>query len=242
MTTNRPSTKSEELRPAISFVSFVSVLLAVAAGTLVAVWAIPAWVPSLTSSLQGNAPKAFWYLSRASAWMAYLLMWLSMVMGILLTNRMARVWPGGPTAFDLHQYASLLGLNLGLFHALVLMGDRYVNASLTQVLVPFAYTGYRPLWVGIGQLSFYALIVISLTFYVRGLIGMRAWRFIHLLSFIAFVVTLAHGLLSGTDSASLWAQGAYWATGGSVLFLTLYRVLVAVFKPMRLPTESKAIS
>jgi hypothetical protein len=83
----------------------------------------------LSGSLVWDAPKGYWYLSRASAWMAFALLWLSMALGLLITNRLARVWPGGPNAFDLHQHVSLLALAFSLFHALILLGDRYVGYS-----------------------------------------------------------------------------------------------------------------
>ncbi|NNJ13281.1 hypothetical protein EKD04_023435, partial [Chloroflexales bacterium ZM16-3] len=36
-----------------------------------------------------------------------------------------------------------------------------------------------------------------------------------------------HGLWSGSDSGQVVVQGFYWFTGGSVLFLTAYRILVS---------------
>lgn len=45
-----------------------------------------------------------------------------MVLGLGITNKMARLWPGAPTAFAIHEYVSLLGL--------VLMGDHFVDFSL----------------------------------------------------------------------------------------------------------------
>ena len=152
-------------------------------------------------------------------------MWLSMVFGLLITNRLARLWPGGPTAFDLHQYASLLGLGFIVFHALVLMGDRYINYNLMQIMVPFGSTKYRQVWVGLGQVGFYMLTLVSITFYIRRIITQRAFRIIHFLSFAGFMLALVHGLWSGTDSGTTWARGLYWFAGGSTLFLTLYRIL-----------------
>src|SRR5512132_2483555 len=112
--------------------------VAVAAGVFAAVVALPPWLPGLSASLLGPEPKVYWYLSRSSAVAAYLLLWCSMATGLAISNRLARIWPGGPTAFDLHQYTSLLGLGFALFHALILMGDHYINYTLGQVLVPFA--------------------------------------------------------------------------------------------------------
>lgn len=41
-----------------------------------------------------------------------------------------------------------------------------------------------------------------------------------------FVLALAHGLFSGSDSGALWAIWMYAGTGLSLLGLTVYRVLM----------------
>jgi predicted ferric reductase len=160
-------------------------------------------------------------------------LWLSMALGIMITNKMARAWPGGPVAFDLHEYASLIGLAFALFHAIILTGDRYINLSLLRVAVPFTSADYRPVWVGLGQLSFYTMAIVTFSFYVRKRITPRAWRLLHYLSFLTFLLALAHGIFSGTDTASLWVSGMYWASGGLLLFLFVYRMLMSMFKPAR---------
>ena len=150
-----------------------------------------------------------------------------MALGLMITNQMARAWPGGPTAFDLHQHTSLLALALSIFHALILMGDRYINYSLIQVLVPF--TGnYETFWVGLGQIGFYLLLIVSFSFYVRKQITRRVWRILHYFSFLLFIFILLHGVMSGSDSGTLWASMLYWFTGGSLLFLTCYRIMTSV--------------
>ena len=167
-----------------------------------------------------------WYLSRASAFVAYILLWWSMLLGLSITNRLARVWPGGPAAGDLHEHASLLGLGFGLLHALVLLGDGYFGYTLPQILIPFAGASYEPLWVGLGQIGFYLMALVTFSFYARRWIGARAWRAIHYLSFAVFALTLLHGLFSGTDSSAPWALWMYLGTGVSVLALSAYRIVV----------------
>jgi predicted ferric reductase len=224
MMANRPN-DLETLPPAMSPGTLLALLSAVIAGALGAVVFLPAFLPGLTQSLLGNEPKAYWFLARASAFVAFGLLWLSTVLGLLITNKLARIWPGGPVAFDLHQHASLLALAMALFHALILLGDRYINYTLIQLAVPFASTGYEPVWVGAGQLGLYALTAVSLSFYVRRRITHRMWRLIHFLSFAVFAMVMAHGIQSGSDSGSAWAQAMYWFAGASVVFLTVYRVL-----------------
>ncbi len=216
-----------DLPPAMSLTGLIGLLLAAVIGVFAAVVALPTWLPGLSASLLGAEPKAYWYLARSSAWVAYGLLWLAMVFGLLMTNKLARAWPGGPTAFDLHQHASLLGLAFALFHGLILLGDRYIQASLAQILIPFAYTGFNPLAVGLGQIALYGLALVGLSFYVKAQIGRQMWRMIHLLSFSVYALALLHGIVSGSDSSTHAAQIAYWMTGGSVLFLTIYRILAS---------------
>jgi predicted ferric reductase len=223
----------DTMPPAMALHTFSLVILAVIAGAFTAIAVLPAWLPGLGASLSAPEPKAYWYLSRASALVAYALLWLSMALGLSITNKLARVWPGGPTAFDLHQHASLLGLAFALFHALILLGDRYIAYTPFQLFVPFASAAYRPLWVGLGQVAFYLLAVVGLSFYVRRRIGHKRWRLIHYLSFAVFLLGLLHGVMSGSDSASPWTRGLYWTSLASLAFLTFYRVLALRLQPQR---------
>ncbi len=223
----RPGSPPEDLPAAMPLKTFAALLLAVVVGSLVAVYVLPEWLPGLKASLFEPSPKAYWYLSRASAVVAYILLWISMVFGVAISNRLARLWPGGPTAYDIHQHASLLGLAAALFHGLILVGDQYTQFGLIQILLPFATASYRPLWVGLGQVALYGLAAVDLSFYVRRGMGHRSWRLIHYVSYAVFALGLIHGLMSGTDAGTGWAQILYWLSGGSLLFLTIYRAITA---------------
>ncbi len=216
--------------PAISLKNWLLIQLAIVVGTLSAAVILPTWLPGLSTSLLGTAPKAFWFLSRGSAYVAYGLLWLSMALGLIITNKIARLWPGGPTAFDLHQFTSLLGLAFALVHAMILMGDRFIDYTFFQVVTPFASVNYKPFWVGWGQVGFYLWIMIAFSFYARSRIGTRSWRLIHFISFAAFLLVMIHGIASGTDAGTSWSQVIYWTSGASLLFLFIYRILARTFK------------
>ena len=210
---------------------FVMLALAGAvAGGFAALAVLPNWLPGMTGSLLGPDTQVYWFLSRASAIVAYALLWLSMAMGLLLTGKMARVWPGMKVAADLHQHVSLLGLAFALSHAFLLLGDRYINFNLIRLVFPFASSNYLPFWVGIGQIGFYFWAVVALSYYVRRQIGRRVWRLLHFASFAAFLTALAHGIASGTDSSALWMQSLYWFSGASLLFLGFYRLLTSLVR------------
>ena len=110
-----------------------------------------------------------------------------MMLGIGVTNKMARLWPGVPSAMAIHEYTGLLGWFFAGFHALILLGDQYSHYNLVQLLMPFGSVQYRPTWVGVGQLGFYAWFIIAVTFYIRKLIGKKTWRVIHYASFVCYL-------------------------------------------------------
>lgn len=204
---------------------FLLVMLAMTIGLITAILVLPAWLPNMATSLAGKNPQVYWYLSRATAFVSLSVLWLSMALGLGITNKMVRLWPGAPAAFAIHEYVSLLGLAFALFHALVLLGDHYIHFTVAQIFMPFSTVDYRPTWVGIGQVGFYMWLIVALSFYVRSRIGQKTWRVMHYLSFAMYLMGLAHGLFSGTDSTTTWAQWYYWISGGSLLFLFIYRII-----------------
>lgn len=235
----RHNDQSDEIEEVLLQVAPVGVLLltllVLGAATVLSVIIWPEWPAALATSLSGVEPKAYWYLSRSSAVVAYVLLWASMATGIAITNKMLRVWPGGPTLAALHEWASLLGLVLAMFHALILLGDHYIQYTLDQILIPFASTNYRPLWVGFGQIAMYVLIPVTLSFYVRRWISYKLWRAIHYFSFAVFLLALVHGLMSGTESSLAWVRDMYWASGISLLGLLGYRIALRGSAAQRKP-------
>jgi predicted ferric reductase len=216
----------EQQPEAMPLQDILLVILVVLAAILIAIDTMPLWLPGLAYSTAGSQPKVYWFLSRGSAIAAYWVLWLSMSMGVIITNKMAQIWPGIPPAYEIHQYTGLFGTGVALFHALILTGDQYMNYTVAQVLVPFLGQNYRPTWVGIGQLVFYAWSIVNISFYVRQRIGKKAWRLIHFVSYACFLGAMIHGLMSGTDTGTAWSYYLYWFSAASLLFLTVYRVLI----------------
>lgn len=218
----------EAVEPVFGPETMVTWLAGTVVGATLAVIVVPTLLPDLTASLLGDQPKAYWYLSRSAGIVAYLALWLSMMLGLSLTNRFARLWAGGPAIADVHQFSSLLSLSMVTFHVVMLLEDAYTGYRLDQLLVPFASTPYEPFWVGLGQTALYLALPVAFSFYLRRKIGNRAWRLIHFGSFALFLLAGAHGLGAGTDAGTPLMLGLYLFTGGSVLFLTCYRVVMAI--------------
>ncbi len=203
------------------------ILLAILIGLLAGMIALQYLLPGYLTSLEGSYPKAYWYLSRGAGFAAIGLLWTSMMIGVGISNKLAHLWPGAPPSFAIHEYVSLLGLFFAGFHALILLGDQYSHYQLVQLFMPFGSVQYRPTWVGLGQIGFYVWLIIALSFYVRKRIGPKTWRALHYMSYLTYLGALVHGLMSGTDAGTGWAVDFYWITGGSLLFLTFYRILTS---------------
>ena len=127
--------------------------------------------------------------------------------------------------FDFHEHLSLLSLGFVALHVLVLMLDTYEPFSLTDILVPFV-SHYRPLWVGIGIIGMYLSLLVTVTFYIRNFISMKAFRQIHYLSMAAYIGVTLHGLYSGTDSTLAFMQNLYAGTSLSIVFLCVYWLIM----------------
>ena len=168
-----------------------------------------------------------WYTTRITALLSYLALSASTIYGLLLSTKLLDRGTHRPISFTLHQDLAGIGVALARVHAAVLMIDRSVPYSPVEVIVPFAGP-YRPLWVGIGQIAMGLSLLVMLSFYVRKRIGTRAWRTVHYLSFAAFIGATIHGLMAGSDTSASWVYGGYLTLAVVVVFLTTYRVVLAI--------------
>jgi len=192
---------------------------------------------SLNWLFAADSQQLWWYVTRSAGIIAYLLLWLSTVWGLAVPSKIIAPLLDGGYTFDFHQFISLLSIAFALLHILVLTLDRYLPYSTLQILVPFL-SPYRPLWVGIGVISFYTIALVTITFYLRKQIGMSAFRAIHVLSLLGYLGVTLHGLYAGTDSPLLAMQLIYRGTGLTVIFLTVYWL---AFKYMLRQEEKKTI-
>ncbi|HXH21688.1 MAG TPA: hypothetical protein VNN10_06635 [Dehalococcoidia bacterium] len=165
-----------------------------------------------------------WYFVRASGISAYGLLTLTVVGGLVVSNR---TLPGGQAradVFDAHQFLALLSLGTSGLHALALLLDEYVGFSPRQVLLPFT-SSYRPVAVALGIMALYLLAAVYASFYLRRWIGQKAWRAVHYASFAVFVLATYHGILSGADSREIWVLALYLGAIFSVVGLTAWRLV-----------------
>ncbi len=221
-------------RQSNSTLPFLFKLGVILAGALLSSWLgsilVQQLMPVFRNYVAAIDSNAFWYLSRASGIISYIFLWASSLLGLLMTNRMISRGQNFQLVHELHQFASNFGLFLITLHFFVLLFDQYMRVSVWQILIPFTFFDYRPLSVGLGQIGLYIWLLLIGSFYVRKFIGRQNWRWIHYFSFGLFWLSLLHGFTAGTDSSLAAMQIIYWVSGSSVTFMTVYRILNAIFK------------
>ncbi len=176
-----------------------------------------------------DSVQLWWYVTRASGIIAYLLLWFSMVLGLGVTSKFFDHMLDRVFTYDFHQFISLLSIAFVVLHVVVLLLDRYLPYSVWQILVPFI-SPYRPIWVGVGVIAFYLILLVTVTFYIKKRIGMRTFRIIHVLSLAGYVGATFHGIYAGTDSALPSMMLLYEGTAIVVVFLTVFWVALLALK------------
>jgi predicted ferric reductase len=189
----------------------------VVAGLLVAAIA-------LASVLQDpETGTATWDSTRAAGFAGYLLLWVSVVLGIAVHFRLR---PGGAPvtwAVESHRITSVLALSFVAAHVFALLLDDVVHFSLLDALVPFTST-FRPVQVGAGTIAQWLLAVVLASTAMSSSLPYLLWRRLHYLSFPCWLLALVHGITSGSDSSAGPALGVYAITAASVAALFVARL------------------
>jgi len=168
-----------------------------------------------------------WYLNRSTGLVVLALLTLTAVLGVLSTARGGRLLPRF-VGQVLHRNLALWSIVLLVLHVTTAVVDTYVDIRWWQVVVPWIGSTYLPLWLGFGTVAFDLLVLVIVTSLVRARMRHRSWRLVHLLSYAAWGVAVAHGLGIGTDLRQPgWERSAVYASVALVAGLALVRLVGA---------------
>lgn len=160
--------------------------------------------PSLFAVGTGFNSNPLWYSTRSTGLVAFVLLTVTMVLGVLTTQRVATPrWPRFASQ-SLHRYVSLLAMLFLATHVVTTLLDSYVTISWWATVVPFS-SSYRSFDVALGTLAVDLLLVVTATSLLRGVTGHRWWRLVHWSSYAAWPLALAHYLGTGTDARKPWS-------------------------------------
>jgi sulfoxide reductase heme-binding subunit YedZ len=163
-----------------------------------------------------------WDTTRALALTSYLLLFVSVVAGVLQSMKMLPAKSKASIIMS-HPLTGWLGLLFGLTHGLVLLYDNYVGYTLVEILVPFT-AKQDPFEIGLGVIALYIVFLLVLSSDLLQRLGKQIWHKVHILAFPAFLMALYHGVAIGTDTVLPAIRFMYIFTGLVVLALIVMRI------------------
>jgi len=155
-----------------------------------------------------NEPQIWWYVTRASAVIAWVLLTIAVLWGVLLSTRVLRKIDNPSWLQDLHRYLGGMALIMIVLHMVSLVLDDYAHFSIEELLVPFAIEPrFAGLPIALGIVAFYILVAVQASSYLKNRIPPKVWKGIHYTSYAALVAASFHaGFSSSRDVSQFWYQ------------------------------------
>ena len=179
----------------------------------------------------------FWYIGRYAGIAAFIAFSLVVIFGLLMTSKFLlkfRIF-SAPDALKVHSFnATFIALTLVIIHISFFLFDNVMQMTLSEAFIPFmlkrpelrSAMGYElgPT-VALGIFAFYIALILVITSRLKNkLISAKNWRKVHYLSFLFYVLFMAHAVLAGTDSTEWWMKTIYMTSGVTVTALILLRI------------------
>jgi len=190
-----------------------------------------------------NNPHIWWYLSRASGIVAWLMLTASVLWGIVLATDLFPSWRRAAWLLGMHRWLAGLTFFFIVGHLVTLLFDSYAPFGLRDLLVPFAST-WRPTAIAVGVVALWLLIAVELTALAMKRLSKKWWRDVHIASYVVFWSVSIHAALAGTDtSKTLYTVTAIVALA-AVVFAASYRALsrdLPKRRPARAPRRPSSL-
>ncbi len=156
-----------------------------------------------------------WDIARAGGFAAYILLTLSVAIGLALTLHWQSARWLRLINSEIHNFVTLLALIFTVVHVLAVWIDPFTRFGWNEIFIPFV-SHYRPTWMALGIVSLYMGLAIGLSTWLRPYIGYAWWRKLHVLTLLIFGLVLVHGIATGSDTSTWWGVIIY---GSSVLLI-----------------------
>ena len=169
--------------------------------------------------------QGMWLVSRASGVILLMLFSAVMVLGVATrTGATTRRWPRFAVA-ELHRTLSLFAVALLGLHVATAVLDPYVSIGWVATMLPFT-SHYETLAVGAGTLAVDLAGAVLVTSLLRKRLGLRTWRAVHYLAYLAWPVAFVHAIRAASYDQHLWFVAlAEWGSLAAVTTAVLVRLL-----------------
>ncbi len=127
---------------------------------------------------------------------SYLFLFLAVAWGIVLRAGWALTRFKHATIYGTHMTLVLLGLNLGVVHAVAQMFNPLGTIGVVEEFVPFT-DKTDPIGVGFGVISLELMLALTFSILIQKKLGYSRWRALHSTAYASYTLLTAHLLISG---------------------------------------------
>jgi methionine sulfoxide reductase heme-binding subunit len=180
---------------------------------------------ALAAAAAASGSHGLWLVSRASGLILLVLFSAVIVLGVATrTGARSRHWPRFAVA-ELHRTLSLFAVALLALHVATAILDPYVSISWLAAVLPFA-SHYESAQIAAGTLAIDLAGAVLITSLVRTRIGLRTWRAVHYLAYLAWPVAFVHAISAASyDQHLWWVALAEWGSLAAVATAVIVRLL-----------------
>lgn len=139
-----------------------------------------------------------WYVSRMSGLVAFVLLYLSILLGLTIRIPFLGKFFAPLYAMQAHCWIALQATIFAFLHGISLVFDKFLDFRLVDVFVPFVSSFEKGL-IAVGVIGFYLMIILVATSYGKKYMSHKLWRAVHFLSIILYAFVVAHAYYLGTD-------------------------------------------
>lgn len=186
--------------------------------------------------LDFSEPAVWWYVTRASAIVAWILLTFSVLWGILLKTRILRGADNPEWLKVIHRFMSGLAMVMVITHMVSLYLDSYIEFTVADLLIPFS-SSFEPLGVALGVIGMWVMVVVWATSMVMQWIPQPVWKAIHYLSYLSLFAVALHSGMVGSDVGTPW----YTALSLGLIVAASLAAIIRIILTKRSPGSPKAL-
>jgi methionine sulfoxide reductase heme-binding subunit len=177
------------------------------------------------AAVSATGSQGLWLVSRASGLVLLVLFSAVMVLGVATkTGATTGRWPRFAVA-ELHRSLSLFAVALLGLHVATALLDPHVSIGWIAAVLPFT-SHYETPALGAGTLAVDLGGAVLITSLLRARLGLRTWRAVHYLAYLAWPVAFVHAIRAASyDQHLWWVALAEWGSLTAVATAVVARLI-----------------
>jgi predicted ferric reductase len=190
-----------------------------------------------------NATPWPWYIARAAGLIGFVFLWLTIFLGLAIRNPLLKKIVQPIYSFDFHCFTAAMAVFLALVHGTALLFDSSIGFGIKDVTVPF-YNNSEFLntnYLALGIIAFYAMLIMTITSYLRAHISHWFWRVLHFLNPLAFIFVVFHGINNGTDMHNVYVRDIFMGSSFLLVIIYLSSLIFALWRRYSAPSAEEIL-